>query len=143
MSFSKLFTKNKLILISDFSNDTHLDIKNLDAQKTNLQSETFDYIIASNMIHHVPYPIKFFYEMHRILKKNGNVKLNENKSGVYVNLSFLPKDTISELEYYLNYIEDQETSLIILENQKEEFKNSFFIEKEVKDDMLCYSSISK
>jgi hypothetical protein len=34
-------------------------------------------------------------------------------------------------------------SLIILENQKEEFKNSFFIEKEVKDDMLYYSSISK
>jgi hypothetical protein len=82
-------------------------------------------------------------EILKILKKNGNVKLNENKSGVYVNLSFLPKDTISELEYYLNYIEDQETSLIILENQKEEFKNSFFIEKEVKDDMLCYSSISK
>jgi hypothetical protein len=82
-------------------------------------------------------------EILKILKKNGNVKLNENKSGVYVNLSFLPKDTISELEYYLNYIEDQETSLIILENQKEEFKNSFFIEKEVKDDMLSYSSISK
>ena len=82
-------------------------------------------------------------EILKILKKNGNVKLNENKGGVYVNLSFLPKDTISELEYYLNYIEDQETSLIILENQKEEFKNSFFIEKEVKDDMLCYSSISK
>jgi hypothetical protein len=82
-------------------------------------------------------------EILKILKKNGNVKLNENKSGVYVNLSFLPKDTISELENYLNYIEDQETSLIVLENQKEEFKNSFFIEKEVKDDMLCYSSISK
>jgi hypothetical protein len=86
-------------------------------------------------IHHI--------EILKILKKNGNVKLNENKSGVYVNLSFLPKDTISDLENYLNYIEDQEMSLIILENQKEEFKNSFFIEKEVKDDMLCYSSISK
>jgi hypothetical protein len=82
-------------------------------------------------------------EILKILKKNGNVKLNENKSGVYVNLSFLPKDTISDLENYLNYIEDQEMSLIILENQKEEFKNSFFIEKEVKDDMLYYSSISK
>jgi SAM-dependent methyltransferase len=75
--FSKIFTKNKSILISDFCNDSHLDIKNLDAQKTNLQSETFDYIIASNMIHHVPYPIKFFYEMHRILKKNGKLIIFE------------------------------------------------------------------
>jgi SAM-dependent methyltransferase len=71
--FSKIFTKNKSILITDFCNDTHLDIKNLDAQKTNLKNESFDYIIASNMIHHIPYPIKFFYEMHRILKKKWEI----------------------------------------------------------------------
>jgi hypothetical protein len=59
---------------------------------------------------------------------NGNVKLNENKSGVYVNLSFLPQDTISEIEKYLNYIQDQESALVFLENQKEEFKNIFFTE---------------
>ncbi len=53
--FSKIFTKNKSILITDFCNDAHLDIKNLDAQKTNLKNETFDYVIASNMIHNVPY----------------------------------------------------------------------------------------
>jgi len=82
-------------------------------------------------------------EILKILKKNGNVKLNENKSGVYVNLSFLPNETLSELENYLNYIEDQEISLITLENQKEEFKNTFFIEKEVKEETLFYSSISK
>jgi SAM-dependent methyltransferase len=75
--FSKIFTKNKLILITDFCNDAHLDIKNLDAQKTNLKNESFDYIIASNMIHHVPYPMKFFYEMHRILKKNGKLIIFE------------------------------------------------------------------
>ena len=33
------------------------------------KDNTFDYVIASNMIHHVPYPIKFFKEMNRILKK--------------------------------------------------------------------------
>jgi hypothetical protein len=82
-------------------------------------------------------------EILKILKKNGNVKLNENKSGVYVNLSFLPKDSINDLENYLNYIEDQESSLIRLENQKEEFKNTFFNEKEVKDETLSYNSISK
>jgi hypothetical protein len=65
-------------------------------------------------------------EILKFLKKNPDVILNENKSGVYVNLSFLPKDTISELENYLNYIEDQETSLVTLENQKEDFKNKYY-----------------
>ena len=36
-----------------------LDYKNIDAQNTNFESESFDYVIASNMIHHVPYPINF------------------------------------------------------------------------------------
>ena len=80
--FSKFFTKNKSILITDFCNDAHLDIKNLDAQDTNLKNENFDYIIASNMIHHIPYPIKFFYEMHRILKKNGKLIIFEPNSSL-------------------------------------------------------------
>ena len=31
--------------------------------------ESFDYVIASNMIHHIPFPIRFFKEMNRILKR--------------------------------------------------------------------------
>jgi hypothetical protein len=64
------------------------------------------------------------------LEKSSNVKLNENKSGVFVNLSFLPHDTIDEIQNYLNYIQDQESSLVFLENQKEEFKNIFFASSE-------------
>ena len=57
--FAKYFIKNKNFKISDFSNDEHLDYKNVDAQNTKFKDNTFDYVIASNMIHHVPYPIKF------------------------------------------------------------------------------------
>ena len=71
--FAKYFIKNKNFKISDFSNDEHLDYKNVDAQNTKFKDNTFDYVIASNMIHHVPYPIKFFKEMNRILKKNGKL----------------------------------------------------------------------
>ena len=42
-------------------------------KKTNFGESAFDCIVASNMIHHIPYPIKFFYETHRILKKNGKL----------------------------------------------------------------------
>ena len=30
---------------------------------TKFDDESFDYVIASNMIHHIPYPVKFFKEM--------------------------------------------------------------------------------
>ena len=74
-------------------------------------------------------------EILKILDKH-NCKLNENKSGVYINLSFLSEDIIIDLEKYINYIKDQEESLNTMEYQKEEFKNAFFIEKEDKDNLI-------
>ena len=62
----------------------------------------------------------------RILKKNPAIKLNENKSGIFVNISFLPKDAIEEIDKYVKYICDQESELNLLEIQKQEFKNTFF-----------------
>ena len=37
---------------------------------------------------------------------------------------------LDEIQNYLNYIQDQESSLVFLENQKEEFKNIFFASSE-------------
>lgn len=71
-------------------------------------------------------------EVLRILSKR-LCKLNENKSGVYVNLTYLNEDTISELERYLEYTKMQEDTLTTTEYQKEEFKSTFFISKEDKD----------
>jgi SAM-dependent methyltransferase len=75
--FSKDYIKNKNFKTTDLSIDKHLDIKNIDAQDTKFKDESFDYVIASNMIHHVPYPVKFFIEMNRILKKNGKLIIFE------------------------------------------------------------------
>ena len=66
-------------------------------------------------------------EVLRILKHNPAIKLNENKSGVFVNISFLPKETIEELAKYVKYVGDQECVINEVENQKQEFKNAFFI----------------
>ncbi len=67
-------------------------------------------------------------EILKILKKNTNVKLNENKSGVFVNLSYLPDETINDLKNYLQYINNQEKELQKVETQKKEFEESFFLE---------------
>jgi hypothetical protein len=82
-------------------------------------------------------------EILKILSKK-LTKINENKSGCYINMSFLPEDTIKEIEEYLSYIKDQEESLETMEYQKEEFKNAYFIEKENKDNpTISYSSLAK
>ena len=71
--FSKKFIKSKNFKISDYDNYSHLDYKNVDAQNTGFKDNEFDFIISSNMIHHLPFPLKFFDEMHRILKKGGKL----------------------------------------------------------------------
>jgi len=82
-------------------------------------------------------------EILKILTKHLS-KINENKSGCYINLSFLPEVTLDEIKKYIDYVNIQEESLITMEYQKEEFKNAFFIEKEDKDNAtVLYSSLNK
>jgi len=73
-------------------------------------------------------------EILKILSKN-LCKLNENKSGVYVNLSLLSKDVLNEIKEYVDYIKEQEECLNTMEYQKNEFKNAFFIDKDNKEEI--------
>ena len=81
----------------------------------------------------------------RILKQDPNITINENKSGVYINLSFLPQIIVDEIVQYLEHIDVQESALKPGEQQKETFKNSFFGDKDKqskdnKDDSLYYTN---
>jgi hypothetical protein len=73
-------------------------------------------------------------EILKILSKN-LCKINENKSGVYINLSFLSTEIVEELKEYIQYTKEQETSINTMEYQKEEFKNAYFIEKDNKEEI--------
>ena len=64
-------------------------------------------------------------EILKILFKH-NVKINENKSGIFVNMSFLDKPIIEDIKVYLDYVKAQESTLQSLETQKEVFKTAFF-----------------
>ncbi|MEK9545522.1 MAG: class I SAM-dependent methyltransferase [Pelagibacteraceae bacterium] len=85
--FAKYFINNKNFKLSDLSDDNHLDFKGVDAQSTQFENESFDYVIASNMIHHIPFPIKFFKEMNRILKKNGKLIIFESYCSIIFQLA--------------------------------------------------------
>ena len=56
----------------------------------------------------------------KILKSNKKVTLNENMNGFYINLSFLPIETVNEIEKYIKYIDDQEKSFVVFEDKKRE-----------------------
>lgn len=64
-------------------------------------------------------------EILKILLKH-NVKINENKSGIFVNMTFLDDSIIEDINVYLEYVNKQESTLQSLETQKDEFKSIFF-----------------
>lgn len=74
---SKLFIKCRDYSITDYANNEWLDTKMVDALNTPYTDNSLDFVVSSNMIHHVPYPTKFFKEMYRILKPGGVVIIQE------------------------------------------------------------------
>ena len=79
-------------------------------------------------------------EILKILKQNNSITLNENKSGVYVNLSFLPDPLLEQLKKYIQYTNAQEDAINLLEKQQTDLKNTFFSEKQDKDNVVMYTS---
>ena len=62
-----------------------------------------------------------------ILNKS-NITMNENKNGVFVNLTNLNIDTINELEVYIDHLNKQDQYLEQNEKIKNEYKNTLFAE---------------
>lgn len=65
-------------------------------------------------------------EVLRILNKDPDITLNENKYGVHVNLTEIKEEIINELECYINYVNTQEKNLNTIEKQKEDYRNTYF-----------------
>jgi len=66
-------------------------------------------------------------EVLRILTKNNNVIINENKYGIHVNLSDIDNSILKELIMYIKYVNTQEIYLNNVEQEKEKYKNTFFL----------------
>ena len=74
----------------------------------------------------------------RIMNKFKHVTLNENKYGIHINLSELPKEIINELNVYIKYVSTQEQTLNSIEQQKEDYRNTYF-SKDIKDNSKILS----
>jgi hypothetical protein len=65
-------------------------------------------------------------EILKILNQFPSVVMNENKSGVFINLSTLENESLQSLIDYMKYIDEQEENLKTIEYQKKEFEDNFF-----------------
>jgi hypothetical protein len=65
-------------------------------------------------------------EILKILVKNKNIVINENKYGIHVNLSQVDELTLEEIASYVQYVSTQEMFLNGDEQEKEKYKNTFF-----------------
>ena len=61
----------------------------------------------------------------RLLVKN-DVFINENKNGVFINLTDLSNDIINDIEKYIDYVSEQKIDLDYIENQKDVLENKYF-----------------
>ena len=61
----------------------------------------------------------------RLLVKN-DVFINENKNGVFINLTDLSNDIINDMEKYIDYVSEQKIDLDYIEKQKDVLENKYF-----------------
>ena len=97
------------------------NINNFSVSELNYIRETIENMNKFNQI-----------EVLRILSRHSEVILNENKYGIHINLSELNKDIINELNIYIKYVNTQELTLNSIEQQKEDYRNTYFA-KDIKD----------
>lgn len=65
-------------------------------------------------------------EVLKILTKNKNVIINENKNGIHINLREIDKHTLNNLMDYIKYVITQEMYLNNIEKEQENIKINFF-----------------
>lgn len=97
------------------------EVNNCSVSELNYIRETIENMNKFNQI-----------EVLRILNRHSSVTLNENKYGVHINLSELPKNIIDEMTTYIKYVTTQELTLNSIEKQKEAYRNTYF-SKDIKD----------
>ena len=101
--------------------------------ETNTEINTYSTIELNHIRETIENMNKFNQvEVLKILQRHSIVTLNENKYGIHINLSELPTEIINDLNTYIKYVNTQEYALNSIEQQKEDYRNTYF-SKDIKD----------
>jgi SAM-dependent methyltransferase len=74
---SRHFIRSTKYFLSDVADYDWLDYCNVNALDTPFADAQFDFVVSSNMVHHVAHPLVLFREMERILKPGGRLLIQE------------------------------------------------------------------
>ena len=92
-----------------------------------MSHEEYDYTKLNYIREQIEQMSKFNQiEVLKILTKNKNVIINENKYGIHINLRELDNEILNNLIVYIKYVTTQETYLNNIEKEKENIKINFF-----------------
>ena len=93
-----------------------------------MSDNEYDYITLNYIREQIENMSKFNQiEILRLLTKDKDVTINENKYGIHINLSELDHSILKEMMLYIKYVNTQETYLNNVEQEKEKYKNTFFL----------------
>ncbi len=82
---SKLFIESDHYAVTDFADFEWID-KKVDALNMPYENESLDFIVSSNMIHHLAQPTLFFNECLRVLKPSGKLLIQEVNGSFFLRL---------------------------------------------------------
>jgi len=82
---SKEFIKHKAFKLTDISNYNWVDCY-VNALQMPFEDSSLDFIVSSNMIHHLAQPAIFFNECSRVLKKDGILIIQEINSSLMMRI---------------------------------------------------------
>lgn len=75
--YTKIICPDSKVLLTDVIDSDWLDVKEVDATRTEFENSSMDYIIVNNVLHHISNPHLFFTEAARILKPGGSLLVQE------------------------------------------------------------------
>jgi len=89
-----------------------------------------DTILTSAKLNNIKETIESFDKEQQIqvlqILKVKNININENKNGVFINLTNLDESIINELEKFIHHLKTQENILLKNENLKDNYIETFF-----------------
>jgi len=82
---SKFFIRSNNYAITDYADFDWLDMK-VDALAMPYEDASLDFVVSSNMIHHLAQPVLFFNECYRVLKPGGLLLIQEVNASFFMRL---------------------------------------------------------
>jgi hypothetical protein len=72
---------------------------------------------------------------------NSKIEISENRNGIFINLTELSKETLKKINDYVNYVDEQNSTLEISEEIKDKFKTKFFCKDNKDNSTILHNDI--